>query len=61
MFLGQGVVPESYDPLVDVHEVESVRARLAKIRTQIRDAAEAMPTHRDYIMQLIGASAEALA
>ena len=61
VFLGQGVVPESYDPLVDVHEVESVRARLAKIRTQIRDAAEAMPTHRDYIMQLIGASAEALA
>ena len=56
VFLGQGVTPQAYDPLVETHDVESIRARLGRIRAQIRTAAEAMALHRDYVMQLIGAT-----
>ena len=53
VFIGQNIMPNAYEPLVDVHDVDSVRARLAKVRAQIREAAEAMPSHRDYIAKLI--------
>jgi tryptophan 7-halogenase len=56
VFMGQGVIPEAYEPLVDAHDVESTRARLAKIRTHIRETVDAMPTHREYINHLIGAN-----
>ena len=49
VFMGQGVIPQAYEPLMDVHDLDSVRARLAKIRAQIRETVDAMPSHRDYI------------
>jgi tryptophan halogenase len=46
-------MPRAYEPLVDAHDLDQVRARLAKARTLIRQAAEAMPTHEDYIARLL--------
>jgi tryptophan halogenase len=57
VLLGQDVNPEGYDPLVDVHDVEAVRARLAKTRAQIREVAERMQSHADYVAQLVGGPA----
>jgi tryptophan halogenase len=46
---GQGVLPERYDPLVDAVDLDAVKSKLQRLRTIIREAAEAMPTHRDFI------------
>ena len=48
---GQGVVPERYDPLADLLDVEDTRSRLRQMRNAIRQAAEAAPTLGQYIAQ----------
>jgi tryptophan halogenase len=49
VFLGQGVEPQHYDPLADVLDLDETRRRLKKMREDIREAAMAMPTHREFI------------
>jgi tryptophan halogenase len=49
VFIGQGIWPRRYDPLADVLPIDSVRAELQRLRTLIRQTAEAMPTHADFI------------
>ncbi|HWA91037.1 MAG TPA: tryptophan halogenase family protein [Rhizomicrobium sp.] len=49
VFLGQDVVPARYDPLVDQHDVEDIRANMAAMRALIRRAAEATPTHEAFL------------
>ena len=49
MFLGQDVTPERYDPLVDQHDVNDIRANMANMRALIRRAAESTPTHEAFI------------
>ena len=53
VLLGQGVVPHSYDPLVDIHEPASVRERLSAIRDEVRQAVSGMATHEDFISRRI--------
>lgn len=49
VFIGQFVWPERYDPLTDQRpHVDGERA-LASLRRVMAEAADAMPTHRDYI------------
>jgi tryptophan halogenase len=45
VLLGQGVIPEGWDPLVDTIPEEPVRRGLKNMREQIRSYAEQMPTH----------------
>ncbi|SNS86131.1 MULTISPECIES: tryptophan halogenase family protein [unclassified Azospirillum] len=49
VLLGQGIMPETYDPLVDVHALDAIRERMGTMRRRIRQAAEAMPTHEAYL------------
>jgi tryptophan halogenase len=49
VFLGQGVEPESYDPLADVMGLDEVRQRLAQIRQAVRQTAMEMPAHHEFI------------
>jgi len=49
VLLGQGIVPERYDPLAEVDSVDSLRQHLALAHRNITQAAEAMPTHEAFI------------
>jgi tryptophan halogenase len=49
VLLGQNIVPKSYDPLVDVMDVEQVRAALAHVQSRIHEAVDTMPMHGRYL------------
>jgi tryptophan halogenase len=49
VLIGQNVMPRDYDPLVDLMEVSVVERSLKAMKTTLRQAAEAMPSHRDFI------------
>jgi tryptophan halogenase len=46
---GQNIWPRGYDPLVDIMSADEIRARLERTRALIRQTAEAMPTHEQFI------------
>jgi tryptophan 7-halogenase len=48
VFLGQGVTPKRYDPLVDLRGVDG-RRYLESIRRSVEEASTVMPTHEDFI------------
>jgi tryptophan halogenase len=48
---GQGVFPDSFDPLVDMLGVGEIRRHQAAIRLTIRRAAMGMPSHGEFIYQ----------
>ncbi|HEX8239934.1 MAG TPA: tryptophan halogenase family protein [Allosphingosinicella sp.] len=49
VLLGQGIVPRRYDPLADTVDEREVRGTLARMAQFIRQAAEKMPSHSDYL------------
>ena len=49
VFIGQNIWPRRHDPLADIAPVEETRRQLARLREQIRQTAEAMPTHEKFI------------
>ena len=51
LFLGQGVQPHGYDPLVDSLEIEEVRRAFAQASSSVRAAVEGLPLHREFIDQ----------
>jgi tryptophan halogenase len=57
VLLGQGIVPQRYDPLADVLDTEVVRGSLGRMRALMRSAAESMPSHRQFIEQHCAAQA----
>jgi tryptophan halogenase len=49
VMVGQNILPRSYDPMADSLEPEKIAAKLDEMRAKIRQCAEAMPAHRDFI------------
>ena len=49
ILVGQFVMPERYHPLLDQRTKVDGKARLEGLRRVMRQAAEAMPDHRDYL------------
>ena len=45
VFLGQGPVPETFDPRVRCLDVQTIRNRLRHLNAMIRQTADAMPGH----------------
>ena len=54
VFLGQGIIPEDYDPRVDRMQQEQILHLLRIMREQISRAADAMPSHQDAISEYCG-------
>lgn len=53
VFIGQGVMPEAYDPLVDGHDMAAVRQRMTQALEQINLASSRMPTHEQFIQHAL--------
>jgi tryptophan halogenase len=49
IFIGQGVIPERYDPMVDTLDEDRLKEGMRRRRAALRQAVEAMPRHRDFI------------
>ncbi len=46
---GQGLAPRSYDPVANVLSLEETQTRLANLATIVRESADYMPKHKDFI------------
>jgi tryptophan halogenase len=51
VFIGQGIWPRRYDPLADRLPLGSITDELQRLRTSIRQTAEAMPAHAAFIAE----------
>jgi tryptophan halogenase len=49
VLMGQGVTPYAYDPLADTLDETAIAQTLERIRTFMQRAADAMPTHAEFI------------
>ncbi|EGF93628.1 tryptophan halogenase [Asticcacaulis biprosthecium C19] len=49
VFVGQGLIPESYDPLVDRLPLDQVQSLMRQRREQIAAVAAKLPAHEDFI------------
>ncbi|MDZ7283225.1 tryptophan 7-halogenase [Sphingomonas sanguinis] len=56
VLLGQGVMPEGYDPVIDALDEERVLAALRQIRQATATAVAGLPPHSVALAQLIGRS-----
>ncbi|MDT8758535.1 tryptophan 7-halogenase [Sphingomonas psychrotolerans] len=49
VMLGQGIIPQGWDPVADALDSEQLAGMLERIRSTFRRAAEAMPDHAAYL------------
>lgn len=52
VFLGQNIVPQHYDPLVDQVDGAQLRGSLNSMQAAMTQAVDAMPSHEDYVAKL---------
>jgi tryptophan halogenase len=57
VFIGQGIIPRRYDPMVDRMDAEVLKRGMAHRRSAIARTVETMPTHADFIAQRFKAPA----
>ena len=56
--MGQGIMPQGYDPLVDAAPEAEIEHALAQMHAMVKATAEAMPRHGDFIQQTCPARPE---
>ena len=61
VLVGQEILPERHDPLADLREQVDAKRFLADLRRLMEEAAQAMPTHSQYIRRHCAAAPTALA
>lgn len=49
VFLGQGIIPTNYDPLVDLKSEKEIREFIENTGTVIQKCVATMPAHKDFI------------
>jgi tryptophan halogenase len=49
VMIGQRILPESYDPIVDTQTTEAIKSYLDDIERVIKRCVDIMPTQRDFI------------
>ncbi|MDV6332934.1 tryptophan halogenase family protein [Asticcacaulis sp. 201] len=57
LYFGLGVVPEAYDPFVDQIDQAQLRSHFARLHAVVHQTVASMPTHADYISQLLASAA----
>ena len=57
VFLGQGMVPRAYDPLVAIKSDPQIEQYLGNIASTIERCVDVMPTHSDYVRKFCPAEA----
>lgn len=55
VMLGQGIVPEDYEPAADAPDADRIAEALDKLRLSYERMAEHMPTHGDFIAEITAA------
>ena len=53
ILMGLGVVPKTYDPLIDLMDIGALRTHFARLHDTIGRAVGAMPDHSRFIEQLV--------
>jgi tryptophan halogenase len=61
VYMGQNLVPDTYDPVSDRLPDAALAQRLAAMRAAVADTANAMPTHADWIARFCSAASGAAA
>jgi tryptophan 7-halogenase len=59
VFLGQGIIPRSYDPLVAIKSDAQIEQFLGNIASTIDRCVDVMPSHSDYVAKFCPAEAVA--
>lgn len=59
VMLGQGLKPKAYDPIAEFYDLPRLKMVMEKMRGMIADAAQAMPSHTDFIAQHCAAISDA--
>jgi tryptophan halogenase len=54
VFLGQHIVPEDYEPVVDALDEEKVAAAIEQMRLSYLDAVQSMPSHGEFVAHCSG-------
>ena len=57
VLIGQNVMPERYDPLVDSIPEDDVFRAMEELRRTVRAAAESLPDHADFLARHCAAPA----
>jgi len=59
VMLGQGIMPQGYDPLVDIRSEAQVSQFLGNVENVIRKCVAVMPTHEDFVARYCDAKTPA--
>jgi tryptophan halogenase len=54
VMFGQGVVPDEYEPVADALDEVKVASALEQLRVAILQTAERLPTHAEFLAQILG-------
>jgi tryptophan halogenase len=54
VMLGQGILPESHEPIADCLDEEKVAAALEQLRMAYLETAQRMPAHGEFLSQILG-------
>jgi hypothetical protein len=55
LLMGLGIVPKTYDPLIDMIDLPQLQTHFARVRESIVRTMQAMPPHADYIKKHVAA------
>jgi hypothetical protein len=61
ILLGNGVVPEALDPMVQLPDEAALRTHFERVRAAIDGSVDALPGHGDYVADVLRAAARAAA
>jgi tryptophan halogenase len=56
VYLGQGIIPKSYDPRIDLIDNDELQQKMATIKNQVGEAVQAMPAHHDLLIKYLNKS-----